>query len=85
MADHNGTPLPTQTPNVHIENPNTRKIVRTILDVIGGAAFIAQMVDYAAPAFDIAAWTVPVLTGYAAARVVFGFSVDNPNTPTFKG
>jgi hypothetical protein len=78
------TPLPTQTPNVHIENPNVRKALRTVLDVIGGLTFIATMVDIASPAFDVAAFTVPILQGYAAARVVFGFAVDNPNTPTFQ-
>lgn len=77
------SPLPTQTPNVHIQNPNVRKAIRTILDVIGGLTFIVMMVDVSSPAFDVAAWTVPILQGYAAGRVVFGFAVDNPNTPTF--
>jgi len=78
---HLDTPVPTYTPNVNIENPAVRKGIRTILDTIGGLAFIAQVVDLASPSFDIGAITIPVLVGYSAARVVFGFAVDNPNTP----
>lgn len=81
MTNHG--PLPTQTPNVHIENPKVRKAIRTTLDVIGAVAFVAAGVDLVTPAFDIAAITVPVAEGYILARVVFGFAVDNPNTPTF--
>lgn len=73
--------FPTETPNVTIENPKTRKVVRTILDSIGGAAFIATAVDVSSEAINLAFITVPVLAGYAAARVVFGFAVDNRNTP----
>ncbi|WVX89732.1 membrane protein [Microbacterium phage Curie] len=69
------------TPNVTIENPRTRKRVRTAIDIIGGLVFIVAAVDVAAPAIDLAAFTLPALAGYTAARVVFGFSVDNPNTP----
>lgn len=77
--------MSTNTPNVVIESPSTRKALRTTLDVIGGLAFIAVAVDVSSPAFDIAAITGPVLAGYAAARVVFGFAVDNPNTPKVEG
>ena len=72
---------PTQTPNVNIENPRLRKILRTVLDSIGGLAFIAAAVDVASPKIDIYDITGPILAGYAVARVVFGFAVDNPNTP----
>lgn len=72
---------PTKTPNVVIESPFVRKLVRTILDTVGGLAFIASAVDVSTPAFDIQGITGPVLAGYAVARVVFGFAVDTPNTP----
>ena len=72
---------PTETPNVVIENPQVRKIVRTVLDSIGGLTFIAAAVDVASPDIDIYSITGPILAGYAVARVVFGFAVDNPNTP----
>lgn len=76
--------MPTsETPNVVIENPNIRQAVRTGIDVFGGIAFIAAAVDTAAPGIDISTWTLPALAGYTAARVVFGFKVDNPNTPTY--
>lgn len=72
---------PAITPNVVIENPKTRKAMRTILDSIGGAAVIVQAADAVSPAFDLGFITVPVLAAYATARVVFGFVVDNANTP----
>lgn len=75
-------PQPTRTPNVVIENPLVRKVLRTILDTIGGLTFIASAVDVASPEIEIGAYTGPILAGYAVARVVFGFAVDNPNTPT---
>jgi hypothetical protein len=75
------TPTPTQTPNVVISNPTVRKVLRTVIDSIGGVAFIASAVDLASPDFDISAWTLSIMAGYTAARVVFGFAVDTPNTP----
>lgn len=80
----NDTTTPTKTPNVVIENPATRKLVRTILDTIGALTFILSAVDVASPLFDAGDYTGPILAGYAVARVVFGFAVDNPNTPTLK-
>lgn len=73
--------LPNETPNIVIQNPDRRRIIRTVIDSIGGLTFIATAVDAAAPEIDITAWTFPILAGYAAARAVFGFTVDNPNTP----
>jgi hypothetical protein len=78
MTENN---LPNRTPNVVIENPAVRKVVRTVLDSIGGLVFIASAVDVASPVFDISGFTGPALAGYAVARVVFGFAVDSPNTP----
>lgn len=75
------SPTPSPTPNVVIENPKIRKGIRTALDCIGGAAVIVQAADAVSPAFDLGAVTVPVLAAYATARVVFGFVVDNTNTP----
>jgi hypothetical protein len=74
-------PLPTQTPNVVIENPKARKIVRTALDIVGATAFIVAAADAASSAFDLTEITTPVLAAYGVARSVFGFLVDNPNTP----
>lgn len=76
-------PPSSYTPNVNIENPALRKGIRTVLDSIGGLVVIAAAVDVASNAFDISEITGPALAGYAIARVVFGFGVDNPNTPKF--
>ena len=70
------------TPNVVIQNPVARKVARVVLDVIGAALVITMAVDASTPAFDLLAVTVPVLAGWTAARTVFGFAVDTPNTPT---
>lgn len=75
------TITPSQTPNVVIENPKARRILRTTIDSIGGLAFIALAFDQASPVVDWAIWTLPVMAAYTAARVVFGFAVDNTNTP----
>ena len=80
MTENNG--FPSETPNVTIENPKVRKVLRTVLDVIGAVAFIALVVDQTSEAIDIAAVTIPTLAGYGAARSVFGFAVDNRNTPS---
>lgn len=74
-------PLPSDTPNIVIASPRIRIIVRTILDSIGGLTAIAMAVDASSPVIDIAPITIPILAGYTAARVVFGFGVDTPNTP----
>lgn len=70
------------TPNVVISNPTIRKALRIVIDSIGGLAFIAGAVDLASPAIELSAITIPVMAGYTAARVVFGFAVDTPNTPS---
>lgn len=72
---------PSETPNVNIENPKIRKGLRTAIDLVGGLTFIAGAVDLASPSLDFAAYTIPIMAAYTAARVVFGFAIDNPNTP----
>lgn len=74
--------LPTYTPNVVIHSPRARKIARMVLDGIGAVLVIAMAVDASTDAFNILAVTVPVLAGWTAARTVFGFAVDTPNTPS---
>lgn len=79
----NTTPFPDHTPNVGIENPKVRKAVRTTVDIIGAATFVAAAVDVSSAAIDIVAWTVPVGAAYLALRSIFGFAVDNRNTPKY--
>jgi len=74
--------LPNETPNVVIKNPTIRERVRTIVDVYGAAVFVVGAVDAASEAFDLAPWLIPAGAAYIAIRTVFGFAVDNPNTPT---
>lgn len=75
------TPLPSETPNVNIENPTLRKRIRTVVDVIGATIFVVGAVDAAAAGFDLSWLLIPAGAGYIAVRSVFGFAIDNPNTP----
>ena len=74
--------MSSQAPNVVITNPKARKVARTVLDVVGAALVIFMAIDAATEAFNLIPITTPVLAGWTAARSVFGFAVDNPNTPT---
>lgn len=73
--------IPTQTPNVVIENPKARKIARTVLDVVGVVLGTVVIADASSVAFDVAAFTVPALGVWSYLRLAFGLAVDNPNTP----
>ena len=74
--------FPSETPNVTIENPRLRKGIRTAVDVVGAAIFVVGAVDAAAAGFDLSWLLVPAGAGYIAVRAVFGFAVDNRNTPS---
>lgn len=77
-----GTPVPpSETPNVNIENPKVRKAIRTAVDIFGASIFVVGAVDAATAGFDLGWLLVPAGAGYLAVRSVFGFLVDNPNTP----
>lgn len=71
----------TQTPNVVIENPQARKVARTVLDVAGVIVGTVVVVDLASEAFDVTAFTTPALAVWSYLRLAFGLGVDNPNTP----
>lgn len=70
-----------QTPNVVISNPVTRRRIRSAVDLLGAAVFIVGAVDAASAAFDLSAVLIPAGAAYIAIRTVFGFAVDNANTP----
>lgn len=74
--------FPDHTPNVGIENPAARKGIRSVVDAIGASIFVVGAIDAAAAGFDLAWLLIPAGAGYIAVRSVFGFSVDNRNTPT---
>lgn len=83
MSTINPGSFPDHTPNVGIENPKVRKTIRSIVDGIGATIFVVGAVDAAAAGFDLAWLLIPAGAGYLAVRSVFGFAVDNRNTPTF--
>lgn len=73
---------PSETPNVVIESPKVRKAVRSAIDVFGALVFVVGAVDAAAAGFDLSDILIPAGAAYIALRAVFGFAVDNTNTPT---
>lgn len=73
--------FPTDTPNVSIQNPKTRLAVRSIIDGFGASVFVVGAVDAASAAFDLSDVLIPAGAAYLALRSVFGFAVDNRNTP----
>lgn len=75
------TPVPSETPNVVIENPKARKIARTALDIVGAGLGTVIAVDAASNGFDVAWLTVPAMAGWTYLRLVFGLAIDNTNTP----
>lgn len=82
MTSNNPGAFPDHTPNVGIENPKVRKAIRSIVDGIGAAIFVVGAVDAASAGFDLAWLLIPAGAGYLAVRSVFGFAVDNRNTPS---
>lgn len=75
------SPFPDHTPNVGIEDPKVRKVVRSVVDGIGAAIFVVGAIDAATAGFDLSWLLVPAGAGYIALRAVFGFAIDNRNTP----
>lgn len=73
--------FPDHTPNVGIANPKVRRTIRSIVDGFGAAIFVVGAVDAASAGFDLAWLLIPAGAGYVAVRSVFGFTVDNANTP----
>lgn len=70
-----------QTPNVRIENPQSRSAINTTLSVIGGVLGTVMVVDLASGAFDWSAFTEPAFVGYAYVSSLFGLAVTRPNYP----
>lgn len=72
---------PATTPNVVVSNPNIRRAANVVLGVVGLLVGTAVVVDGASTAFDISAFTVPIVAGYAYLASAFGLVVTLPNIP----
>ena len=72
---------PTPTPNIVIENPDTRRRITLGLAIAGLVLGIAVTADAASGDFDISRFTVPALAVYAYVTSAFGLGVTAPNTP----
>lgn len=75
------TASPSETPNVVVSNPNTRRIVTTTLGAFGIILGAVVTADLVAPEFDLSAFTTPATAVYAFLAGVFGVGVIRPNTP----
>lgn len=76
---------PMTTPNVVIESPKVRKVIRLTLDLSLLATLAIAAGDSFTEAIDATPYTLPALAVLAVFRAGFGIGVDNPNTPTTGG
>lgn len=72
------------TPNVKVENPDTRRTLTTVAGIVGAVLGTVLVVDLATPAFDLATWTDPITAGFLYLSSYYGIAVVLPNTPTRK-
>lgn len=76
------TPLPSETPNVIVQNPTVRKVVGNILGVLSLVLSIATLVDGAIPQLEFAFITGPAAIIIAGLFGIFQLAVTSPNVPT---
>lgn len=74
--------MPTETPNVIVQNPTVRKIAGNTLAVAALILSIATLVDGAIPALDYAFVTGPAAIIVTGLLGIFQLSVTSPNVPT---
>jgi ABC-type amino acid transport system permease subunit len=74
--------LPTQTPNVVVENPQVRKLIGNVLAVASLLLAIAVLVDGAIEQLDYAYITAPAATIIGGLFGIFQLGVTRPNIPT---
>ena len=79
MADHT---LPSETPNVIVQNPAVRKVVGNILGVASLVLSIATLVDGAIPDIEYANITGPAAVIITGLFGIFQLAVTSPNVPT---
>lgn len=78
------TPLPSNTPNVIVQNPLVRKIAGNVLAVASLVLAIAVLVDGAIEALDYTFVTAPAAVIIGGLFSIFQLTVTSPNVPTVK-
>lgn len=74
--------MSTETPNVVIENPETRKRLGAVLYVIGVVAGLASFVLSGVPVpFDVDFWVAKITGAIGIISGAFGLGVTLPNIP----
>lgn len=71
----------TQVPNIIIPNASLRKSINLCLDLALVGVIAIMVADASSPAFNLEAYTIPVLAGLGVLRTAFG-RVQDQNTPT---
>lgn len=79
------TPIPSQTPNVVVNDPRVRKGVGNTLALLSLLLSIAVLVDGAIGEIDYGNVTGPAAIIIAGLFGIFQLGVTSPNVPTTKG
>jgi len=74
--------IPTETPNVIVQNPVVRKVVGNILGAASLILAIATLVDGAIAELEYAFVTGPAAVIIAGLFGIFQLGVTSPNVPT---
>lgn len=73
------------TPNVRIENSDSRRTITKIVTALAAILGTVIVVDISSPAFDLRAWTDPITAGFLYVTGVYGIVVTLPNIPKRQG
>ena len=76
------TPVPSETPNVIVQNPHVRKIVGNTLGAASLLLSIAVLVDGAVAELDYGNVTGPAAVIIAGLFGIFQLGVTSPNVPS---
>ena len=74
--------LPSETPNIIVQNPVVRKVVGNILAVATLLLSIATLVDGAIEQLSYSEYTGPAAVIIAGLFGIFQLTVTSPNVPT---
>ena len=72
---------PTETPNIVVESPATRKIINIVVSSMAVILGTTIVVDAASPAFDLSQFTNPISAAVLYLASVFNLAVTLPNVP----
>lgn len=83
-SDAEPTPTPTQTPNVVLANPVTRKALNWVVGIAALVVPTVAIIDGASADLDWSSWTIPAMAATLYAAGILGIVVTTPNIPSVK-